>query len=123
MESDKTSEYDYPHPKVKSLMAEKFGPEVLTFIAYLRHAPRNVQDVLAPYALFLADHKFNENKTIQRALEKLKRTKPIFPTEMSEGQLKLLERIMEMLNLQKFYKLISQNEKGEKSFTSFLRYL
>jgi hypothetical protein len=31
---------------------------------------------------------------------------------MTEGQLKLLERIMEMLNLQKFYKLISQNEKG-----------
>jgi len=80
MEADKTSEHEYRHSKIKSLISEKFASEMLTFIAYLRHAPRTVQDILAPYALFLADDKFNENKTIQRALQKLKRIKPIFPT-------------------------------------------
>lgn len=80
MNADRISEQEYRHPKLKTLLNEKFGAELLTFIAYLRHAPKTVQDILAPYAVFLADDKFNENKTIQRALEKLKRIKPIFPS-------------------------------------------
>jgi hypothetical protein len=50
------------------LLSEKFAPEMLTFIGFLRQAPKAVQDILAPYAVFLADDKFSQNKTIQRFL-------------------------------------------------------
>ena len=65
MNREKFNEEERKNPKVKVLLSEKFAPEMLTFIGYLRHAPKAVQDILAPYAVFLAGDKFKENKTIQ----------------------------------------------------------
>jgi len=84
---------------------------LLVLITYLRRAPKAVEHVFAPYVLFLAGENLNEDRTIKQALENLRKIKPVFPSDMSEVQKKLLERIMDMLNLQKFYKLVCENEK------------
>ena len=54
-------------------MGGHYEAQLAIFIAHLRRAPKSVQAILAPYAVYLADEELKLNKSIRNSLEHLKK--------------------------------------------------
>ena len=73
MQKKKKEQAQPQNYRLRTVMGGHYEAQLTIFIAHLRRAPKSVQAILAPYAVYLADEELKLNKSIRNSLEHLKK--------------------------------------------------